>query len=48
MSGSCSWCHLEGIHGRRIAAGPPASAIRWRLGREGQLEVVGRTMIARA
>lgn len=40
----CSWCHLEGIHGGRIKATPPASAIHWRLGRQGDIEVRGREL----
>jgi hypothetical protein len=41
----CSWCHLDGIHGGRITAEPPASQIHWRLGRgSGALEVRGREL----
>jgi hypothetical protein len=39
----CVWCHLHGIHEGRIAAEPPASRIRWRIGRSGTLWVEGRT-----
>ncbi len=45
VAGLCSWCHLEGIHGGRITALPPASAIHWRLGRGGGLEVRGRELV---
>jgi hypothetical protein len=38
----CVWCHLEGIHGGRLRADPPASGVRWRIGREPHLYVVGR------
>ena len=38
----CSWCHLEGIHGGRIKAQPPASAIHWRFGRPGEVPLVVR------
>jgi len=42
----CSWCHLEGIHGGRITARPPASQIHWTLGRgSGGLEVRGRELV---
>lgn len=36
--------HLEGTHGGRIKARPPASAIHWRLGRQGDIEVRGREL----
>jgi hypothetical protein len=39
----CVWCHLYGIHGGRIGAEPPASNIRWRIGRRGTVHVEGRT-----
>jgi hypothetical protein len=39
----CVFCHLRGIHEGRIAADPPASRIRWRIGRTGTLRVDGRT-----
>jgi HNH endonuclease len=39
----CSWCHLCGVHEGRIGAEPPASRIRWRIGRNGTLRVDGRT-----
>jgi hypothetical protein len=38
----CSWCHLHGVHEGRIGAQPPASRIRWRIGRSGTLRVDGR------
>jgi hypothetical protein len=38
----CVWCHLHGVHEGRIAAEPPASRIRWRIGRAGTLSVEGR------
>jgi hypothetical protein len=42
----CVWCHLHGIHEGRIAAEPPASRIRWRIGRRGTLRIDGRTLLA--
>jgi hypothetical protein len=42
----CVWCHLHGVHEGRIAAEPPASRIRWRIGRSGTLFVEGRTLRA--
>ncbi len=39
----CVWCHLRGVHEGRIRAEPPASRIRWRIGRRGTLVVEGRT-----
>ena len=46
----CSWCHLEGIHGGRIKAQPPASAIHWRFGRPGEVPLVvrGRELVVGA
>jgi hypothetical protein len=38
----CVWCHLEGIHGGRLRAAPPASAVNWQIGREPHLVVTGR------
>jgi hypothetical protein len=38
----CVWCHLHGIHEGRISAEPPASNVRWRIGRKGTLWVEGR------
>jgi hypothetical protein len=39
----CVWCHLFGIHEGRIQARPPASNVRWELGREPLMIVEGRT-----
>lgn len=44
----CTWCHLEGVHGGRLGADPPASSVRWRIGRSGRLAVEGRTKIETA
>jgi hypothetical protein len=43
----CTWCHLHGVHEGRIAAEPPASRIRWRIGLNGVLRVEGRSVIPR-
>ena len=43
LTSLCVWCHLHGVHEGRIAAEPPASRIRWRIGRSGTLYVEGRT-----
>ncbi|HEX6277287.1 MAG TPA: HNH endonuclease signature motif containing protein, partial [Polyangiaceae bacterium] len=40
----CSWCHLHGVHEGRIGAEPPASRIRWRIGRSGTLRIDGRAL----
>src|SRR5690606_9472585 len=45
LAGLCLWCHLEGIHRGRIRATPPASRIRWTLGREPILIVDHRRRI---
>jgi hypothetical protein len=42
----CVWCHLHGVHEGRIGAEPPASRIRWRIGRSGTLRIEGRTRVA--
>jgi hypothetical protein len=42
----CAWCHLEGIHGGRLRAAPPASAIDWTIGREPIAVVHGRARVA--
>jgi hypothetical protein len=43
----CVWCHLEGIHGGRLSASPPASSVYWRFGgREPVLVVEGRRKVA--
>jgi hypothetical protein len=39
----CVWCHLHGVHAGRIGAEPPASRIRWRIGRSGTVLVDGRS-----
>jgi hypothetical protein len=44
LAALCVWCHLRGIHEGRIAAEPPASRIRWRIGRRGTLRVDGRVI----
>ena len=41
----CVWCHLRGVHEGRVAAEPPASRMRWRIGRRGTLCVEGRIRI---
>jgi 5-methylcytosine-specific restriction endonuclease McrA len=46
LTSLCVWCHLHGIHEGRIAAEPPASRIRWRIGRRGTLRVEGRVRVA--
>jgi hypothetical protein len=38
----CSACHLDGIHGGCLTATPPASAVRWTLGRVPHTIVEGR------
>jgi hypothetical protein len=38
----CVWCHLDGIHGGRLSAIPPASNITWTIGRTGHTVVRGR------
>ena len=38
----CVWCHLDGIHGGRLSARPPASNITWTLGRNAHTVVRGR------
>jgi hypothetical protein len=44
----CTWCHLFGVHGGRIRAQGPASAIHWELGPREQPCVVvqGRERVA--
>jgi 5-methylcytosine-specific restriction endonuclease McrA len=42
----CTWCHLFGVHAGLIRAEPPASNVRWELGREAILVVEGRTKVA--
>ena len=41
----CSWCHLEGVHGGRLKARPPASNVEWTIGRAGHTVVRGRARI---
>ena len=41
----CAWCHLYGIHEGRLDAQPPASAIRWSIGRAPLIVVHGRERI---
>ena len=43
LTSLCVWCHLEGVHGGRIVARPPAPNVTWWLGREPILAVHGRT-----
>jgi hypothetical protein len=38
----CTWCHLEGVHGGRLSAKPPADSITWSIGRRPHTVVVGR------
>ena len=38
----CLWCHLEGVHGGRLRAKPPASDITWTIGRAAHTVVRGR------
>jgi hypothetical protein len=42
LASLCVWCHLEGIHGGRLRASPPASDIDWTIGRTGHTRVRGR------
>jgi hypothetical protein len=41
----CVWCHLEGIHGGRLRATPPASDVHWEIGRSAHLVVEGRRKV---
>ena len=41
----CLWCHLHGVHEGRLAVDPPASRIRWKIGRSGTLRIEGRTRV---
>ena len=41
----CVWCHLEGVHRSMLTVDPPASAMRWRLGRGGHTVVQGRRRV---
>lgn len=47
MTSLCSWCHLHGIHEGRLRARPPASKVRWEIGRQPIMEVIDREVIAR-
>jgi hypothetical protein len=38
----CTWCHLDGIHGGRLAARGPAEDMHWTIGRTGHTVVRGR------
>src|SRR5262249_16828023 len=42
LASLCVWCHLEGVHGGRLAVTAPASAMRWKIGRRGETVVEGR------
>ena len=42
----CVWCHLEGVHGGRITAEPPAYDITWTVGRDRGIVVRGRRKVA--
>ncbi len=42
LASACVFCHLMGIHENRIRAEPPASRIRWTIGRQPILVVEGR------
>ena len=46
LASLCLWCHLEGIHGGRLSASPPASDITWSIGRTAHTEVCGRRRMA--
>ena len=45
VSSLCTWCHLDGIHGGRLAAEPPASSIRWAIGCTPHTIVEGRKRV---
>jgi len=45
LTSPCTWCHLHGVHGDRLRADPPASNIRWTIGRDPILIVDGRERI---
>jgi hypothetical protein len=48
LASLCVWCHLEGIHGGRLRASPPASDIAWSIGRQGHTEVFGRRRVVKS
>ncbi|MCZ7687335.1 MAG: hypothetical protein M5U28_54790 [Sandaracinaceae bacterium] len=39
---ACDFCHRPGVHEGRLKVLPPASRMRWLIGRRPLLEVVGR------
>jgi hypothetical protein len=41
----CVWCHLEGVHRGMLTVEPPASKMRWRLGRSGHTVVQNRRRV---
>jgi hypothetical protein len=43
MATLCFWCHIFGVHTGRLTADPPASNIRWKIGRTPIMEIEGRT-----
>ena len=38
----CTWCHLDGVHGGRLAVTAPADAMTWHIGRARLTVVEGR------
>jgi len=38
----CVWCHLDGVHGGRLAVTAPADAMTWHIGRARHTVVEGR------
>jgi hypothetical protein len=42
LASLCVWCHLEGIHGGRLRAAPPASGVEWKIGAVPHTVVRGR------
>jgi len=42
----CVWCHLDGVHGGRLAVTPRASAMSWHIGRAAHTVVEGRRRLA--
>lgn len=45
LAGLCVWCHIEGVHDRRLVAKPPASSINWEIGRNVHTRVEGRRRV---
>jgi len=41
----CVWCHLDGVHGGRLTITPPASAMKWHVGRTPHTVVEGRRRV---